>query len=194
MRADSNPQAGERRASQQGLKTQVKAVGAINAAGNQAFIGAGNGLGVIQLGFVQGFAGAVVNQQAFRLFDALNDQADALADHLLANAELGTRNRRAVGGIATQHARGGKKHLHIAPFQPNHGAEAKLGFGVGNEALSGDQCHRCSTGNCRGGDYPPFGPGHKLELPSYLNSSGTQNAQERQSSRSFRDSRSRPGI
>ncbi len=58
-----------------------------------------------------------------------------------AGAELRTDQRSGVDRIGAQHASLGEQHLHTTPFDAQYRAEAKLGFGGGDPALTRYEHH-----------------------------------------------------
>ncbi len=139
IRAAPRPHIGERRASarrSQAFQAQFELRDRIGAATDQAIVGLAHALFVVELAFVQLAAFAAVDQQVVANLDALDQERDALAGDALAGTELGAQQRRRIHRVRAQHPGLGEQHLHAASFDAQYGAEAELGFGRGDPALT----------------------------------------------------------
>ncbi|KZV15209.1 hypothetical protein F511_29958 [Dorcoceras hygrometricum] len=123
-------------AAAQALHAQLELRHGIGAPADQAVVGLAHALLVVELALVQLAALAAVDQQLVLDLHPLHQEGDALAGHALAGAELGAHQRRGIGRIGPQHPGLGEQHLHAASLDAQHGAEAELGLGSGDPALT----------------------------------------------------------
>src|SRR5690606_38314656 len=139
---------------EQRLLAEIEPVGTIDTSGYETLVGARNGLAVIELGFIEGFASAAIDEQPLFLGHAFDDQTETLAGDFLPDPEFGTRDRRAVYRVLAQHARGCVEKLHAASFDADQRAKTEFRFGVRDIALTRNQSHQCSAHFRRVFDYP----------------------------------------
>ncbi len=129
------------RAARQRLDAEVEAIGRIDTRRKQAFVGARDRLRIVEFGFRQRVLAVVIAEQALCFADALDDEIVLLSGNPLADAELGACERGGMHRVMAQDAGGGEQHLDVAPFDANDSTQPQLGFGVGDPALTGNECH-----------------------------------------------------
>ena len=133
------------RAARQCLHAEVEAIGGIDTRREQTLVGARDRLRVVEFSFRQAVFVGVVGQQSFCFADAFDDEIVLLSGDSLADAEFCAGERCGMHRVVAQDAGRGEQHLHVAPFEAYDGAQPQFGFGVGDPALTGNECHERAT-------------------------------------------------
>ncbi len=115
---------------------EVEALGGVDAPGDQAFVGLGQILDVIEFTFGERVLGAEIAQHASVGFDPFDDKAAAAAGNLVAGAELRALERSGVRRIGADCAGRRERDLDGAMLDAQYRAEPQFGFGQRKPALS----------------------------------------------------------
>ncbi len=123
----------------QRLQPKVERARAVDAAAEQAIIGLGDVLHVVQRALGNALAAAAVVQHAVAVLDFLDHEARAVGIDLVADAERGAQQRRAGHGVDAHGAGGGEQDLDLARIGAQHRAEPEFRLGGGQPALPGNE-------------------------------------------------------